>query len=167
MLTTIDNLQVESKVWIYQADRMMTDEQQQMIKDELLGFLADWTSHHQQLLTAGDIFYNRFVVLLADERYVGAGGCSIDRSVHFIQYLESQYNISLLERTLVAYCLENDPSAHSIKTAPLADLKLLFNSGEINGNTLVFNNLVTTKAAFETKWILPLAQSWHKKFVNL
>jgi len=38
-------------------------------------------------------------------------------------------------------------------------------SGKINDETLVFDNLVKTKDQFLTQWLLPLKDSWHRRFV--
>jgi hypothetical protein len=37
--------------------------------------------------------------------------------------------------------------------------------GLINDKTVVFNNLVTTKAAFEKKWEISLGESWHRQLI--
>ena len=40
-----------------------------------------------------------------------------------------------------------------------------YEAGKINDETLVFDNLVKTKADFDAKWQVPLGTSWHKRMV--
>ncbi|MBK8348246.1 MAG: ABC transporter ATPase [Saprospiraceae bacterium] len=165
MLKPIVELANDSKVWIYQSDSLLTDDQTAAINQDLFTFLSEWSSHNQQLHAAGNVFFNRFVVLMADESYVTTGGCSIDKSIHFIQYLETRYKITLLERLNVAYCTENTPNNQNISIVSLSGLQALYLSGDISDDTLVFDNLVKTKSDFESAWIKPISQSWHKRFV--
>ena len=36
---------------------------------------------------------------------------------------------------------------------------------KVNTDTVVFNNMITTKGDFESKWEVPANQSWHKRFL--
>lgn len=164
MLVPIHQLDDQSKIWIYQSTTMLSDDQSTALRKELLSFLEEWTSHNVQLHTSGDIFYNRFIVMMVDERYNATGGCSIDKSIHFIEYLEQKYGISLLDRMHFSYI--PDPDTFEIYSASLHDLDNLFNSGKIKADTIVFNNLVKSKAEFESRWQIPLNQSWHIRFLK-
>jgi hypothetical protein len=42
----------------------------------------------------------------------------------------------------------------------MSQLQYAFENGFINGDTLFFDNLVLTKTALETKWIVPVKESW-------
>jgi hypothetical protein len=165
MLAPYDHLDPSSRVWIYQAAQLLTETQVEAIRAELTNFLDQWTAHNRQLYTWGDVMYRRFVVIMADERYAGASGCSIDKSVHFIEHLEKKHHLSLLSRTGVAYLTHEGPAGDDIKTCELDDLRRLAGEGVINNDTLVFDNLVKTKEDFDTRWRKPLAESWHRKFV--
>lgn len=59
-----------------------------------------------------------------------------------------------------------DQESYEIKSASLHDIDDLFQSANITAETTVFNNLVKTKADFETKWKVPLIQSWHVRFLK-
>jgi hypothetical protein len=52
-----------------------------------------------------------------------------------------------------------------VKSAPSAAFAALYQAGKINGNTLVFDNLIQTKGELEEKWLKPLNESWHRRFV--
>lgn len=162
MIVTYNELHVSSRVWIFQADRELTDEQ--VIEGDLLirQFLESWTSHNQSLPAYGSIRFNRFIILIVDQSYVSAGGCSQDKMVHFIEALEQHWKVSLLGRKKVAYKNRLDDK---IITLELEDLKDAFSQGIIHSETMVFDNLVDTKEKFESLWLKKLPESWHKRFL--
>lgn len=77
--------------------------------------------------------------------------------------LENEYQINLFDRFNLAY-----RDGEEIKSVSRNDFEELIKDGTINGNTLVFNNLVQTLAELKTKWEVPLKDSWHiQLFGNL
>lgn len=162
MLIPFSDLDPSSKVWIFQAENMLTDNQVTAIKEQLFEFLQEWTAHNVQLYTSGDILHQRFIVIMVDERYQGASGCSLDKMTHFIQYMEHKYGITLLDRMTVAF---ESSSSGEIATAPLSQLGDMSKAGAIHPDTIVYNNLVKTKAEFEQGWKTKIIDSWHKRFI--
>jgi hypothetical protein len=67
-----------SRVWIYQADRQLSDTETLEIQKSLNNFVNTWTAHNNQLSAAAEVRYNRFLILIVDEEQAGASGCSID-----------------------------------------------------------------------------------------
>ncbi len=145
----------ESRVWIYQADRNLTDDEALRITGQLQEFATQWTAHNVQLRATAEILYNRFIILVVDETQAGASGCSIDKSVHFLQELQQQYNLQLFNRLDIAV-IQKD----SLKTYPLQQLKK--DKNLLEEDTLVFNNSITTLSEFRKNWLLPKSESWLK-----
>ena len=55
-------------------------------------------------LEAGlEIKYNRFIVIGLNQENASASGCSIDASVHFIQSLEKEMDVDLLDKMNVTF----------------------------------------------------------------
>ena len=156
------NFAEESKVWIYQSNRPFSEEEIETIKSEIHAFTDQWVSHSQQLMAFGMLMHGQFIVLMVDETRSGASGCSIDKSVHFMKYLEQKYNVSLFDRTTFAY-FENE----EIKLMQQKEMSDLYKSGVINDETMVVNNLVKTRREFEQGWVIPLKNSWHKRMIRL
>src|SRR5476649_3050231 len=92
-----------SRVWVYQSDKKLSDQEVQQIQAQLDSFTTGWTAHNSQLKAKAEIRYNRFLILVVDESQAGASGCSIDKSVHFMKELEQQFNINLFDRFNLAY----------------------------------------------------------------
>lgn len=145
-----------SRVWVYQANRELSAQEIDTIDSLADAFLDRWTSHGAIMNARIDIFYNRFIVVFVDERTAPATGCGIDKSVNFMKELEEQYNISLLNRLNVAFRKED-----KIYACALTDFGKLLNERLVDENTIVFNNLVATKEEFDTRWEIPLKESWH------
>ena len=162
MLIPFHDLDPASKVWIFQAENELTESQATSIKEQLFEFLQEWTAHNVQLYTSGDVIQSRFIVIMVDERFQGASGCSLDKMTHFIQYMEHKYGIALLERMTVAY---ESSSSGEIATAQLNQLGEMSKEGIIHPETIVYNNLVKTKTEFEQGWKTKIMDSWHKRFI--
>ncbi len=148
---------MHSRVWIYQGNRDFTDAEKTGILSKGNLFLGGWQAHKVPVRSSIDIRYNRFIIILADEKHAAPGGCSIDASVHFIKSLEAEFSLILLDRTSMAY-----RTGGKIKIIPLSDLYKKISTGEITDDTIVFNNLVHDKAGLENEWEVPLKNSWHK-----
>ncbi|WP_184546096.1 ABC transporter ATPase [Mucilaginibacter sp. FT3.2] len=145
-----------SRVWIYQSDKKLTDEVVQQIQLELDKFTTGWTAHNNQLKAKGEVRYNRFLILIVDESQAGASGCSIDKSVHFMQQLEQYFNINLFDRFNLAY-----RDGEEILSLPRHGFEDLLKQGKINTETIVYNNMVQNLTELETKWEVPFKNSWH------
>lgn len=146
----------QSRVWIYQSDRELYDEQVKELQEILNNFTAEWTAHNHQLKAKAEIRYNRFLILVVDESQAGASGCSIDKSVNFMKKIEQQFGINLFDRFNLAY-----REGEKVLSTPRHHFEELLKSGKINTDTIVFNNLVQDLQQLETKWEVPFKNSWH------
>ena len=149
-----------SRVWIYQSNKPFEKDQLDAVNNLILRFVTDWTSHNHLLKATGGIIHDCFVVLVVDETRAGASGCSIDKSVRFIQYLEQEYGQNLFDRLTFAY-LEGEDVKLNHKT----DLEKAYNDDVITDETLFFDNLVKTKEDYLQKWLVPFSESWHSRMI--
>lgn len=156
----ISDLSPLSRVWIYQSTQEIPVTKQEAIQAQIEAFTQQWTAHNQALRAAGALQQQRFIVLMVDESQAGASGCSIDKSVHFIQQLEAAFDLNLFDRMTFTY-LENE----EIKSADRDTFAQLYADGLINDETLVFDNLVKNKEEFDNSWVKKLGESWHKRMV--
>jgi hypothetical protein len=162
MKVSFEKLSPQSKLWIYSADRFLTDNEMNIVLPQLHDFLEQWSSHGSPILNFGDIYHHKFLVLFADETRSYASGCSIDKSVHFITELGQQIGINFFERMQIQY-LEDD---QLISVPGTKKFKELINDHIVNEDTLIFDHTVKDKAQFENEWIKPLKYSWLKRYSN-
>lgn len=161
MLVDFNTLPDDSRVWIYQANRSFTEEELSEIRVKLDAFIENWTAHGGDLEAGYDIVYKRFIVIGLNQNSNKATGCSIDASVHFIQQLEQEYKVDLMDKMNVSY-----KQGEFIAYKPLLEFKTMAKNRAISENTIVFNNLVNTIGEFKEFWEVPAKESWHSRFLN-
>ena len=149
-----------SRVWIYQSNRLLMMSEALKLEEMLEEFVAQWNSHGQKVKGFGTLFFGQFIILMADETMAGVSGCSTDSSVRFIKEVEKDFHIQLLDRQLLAFWHKD-----KVQTLPLSQVTYALENGIINGETLYFNNNANTMANFEEEWLLPVRESWLKKYL--
>ena len=159
MIVPFEKLTPESRVWIYPSNRPFREGEIEPLKKALTAFLSGWTAHNQELEASFDLPYNRFIILGLNQEKTHASGCSIDASVHFIQKLEQQLDLVLLDKMNVTF-KQGDYLSHK----SLEDFKKMAKENAINKSTIVFNNLVDTVEAYQNFWEVPAEESWHSRF---
>lgn len=161
MLTEFKSLPEDSRVWVYQANRKLSDQEVTEIIEKSEEFLTKWTAHGAALEAAVEVRYNRFIVIGLNQANASASGCSIDASVHFIQSLQEKFDVDLLDKMNVTFY-----SGEYIAYKPLEDFKKMAKDKSVSKNTVVFNNLVNTKLEYLENWEVPAKDSWHSRFLS-
>ncbi len=160
MLADFKDLPENSRVWIYQCNRKLSEEEVAYIEKMTAQFLEQWTAHGSDLEAGFEVKYQRFLVLGLNQANASASGCSIDTSVRFIQSLQKELNVDLLDKMNVTFY-----NGAFIAHKPLADFKKMAKNKSVSPNTVVFNNLVNTKAEYLEYWEVPAKDSWHSRFL--
>lgn len=161
MLVPFKDLPGSSRVWIYQANRSFSEQELQEVNAKLEDFIEQWTAHGANLNASFEIRYNRFIIIALDQEMNAATGCSIDASVNFIQQMEKDYNIDLLDKMNVSY-----KQGEFVAYKSLSDFRKMAKDKAVSPKTIVFNNLVNNKAEYLEDWEVPASESWHKRFLN-
>ncbi|WP_298765934.1 ABC transporter ATPase [uncultured Polaribacter sp.] len=160
MFTEYTNLPDNSRVWIYQADRAFTANEIEKITEKAIDFINQWTRHGDDLKGSFTIKYNQFLVLAVDESFNNVSGCSIDSSVRFVQALEKELKVDLMDKMNVTF-KDNE----NINLVKLSDFQRFAKEQKVTSQTIVFNNMVQTKKELENNWEIPAKESWHKRFL--
>src|SRR5882757_9533916 len=145
----------ESRVWIYQSPRLFLLSEALEIEKMLAAFAANWKSHGTPVKGYGNLFYSQFIILMADESATGVSGCSTDGSVRLIKEIEQRFGVQMFDRLMLAF-----RPGDKVEMVPLSQLPFALEHGLITPDTLYFNNTVQTKAELESKWLIPLKDSW-------
>jgi hypothetical protein len=152
----------QSKVWVYQAGRLLSLAEALEAEDLLNDFIANWKSHGKKVNAEGYLFFGQFLIILADESDSHIGGCGTDNSVRFVKKVGEQLNIDFFDRTTLAFVVKD-----KIQMLPYTQLPYAFENGFLNPDDLYFNNLVATKQELEGNWLIPINQSWIGKKLKL
>lgn len=159
MYIPFDQLPPQARLWIYQADRALTEGEQAEIKPMLERFATDWSSHGKGLQASAQLLHGCFLVLANNETVASASGCSIDSSVAFVRELEQQFGVSFFDRTRLAFLQDGE-----VKLVGMQELKGKVAAGDIDANTLYFDTLVNNYGELQQAWPRPARQSWLAKY---
>nr|WP_287937517.1 hypothetical protein [Algoriphagus sp.] len=159
MYIPFEQLPAHSRVWIYQAERILTEKEIEIVKQRLTRFCEGWNTHGNGMPTSFDIFDQQILILAVDESGLGASGCSIDSSVKVLKELESMLGVNLTDQGKVS--VRN--SSGDLKVFPALGLKSKVQAGELTLEQEVINPLIRTKADLHQLW-QPVRNSWLNKY---
>ena len=159
MNSNFNDLSEDSRIWIYQSNKELNNDQVCEISGKLTDFLKTWNTHGKPISCSFQVKYNRFIIIAA-ENTLEISGCSIDSSVAFIQSLEAKYSIVLLDKMDVAY-----RTNETIDIISLKDFKQMVKNKSITSTTVVFNNLVSNISELNSNWETTVEDSWHARFL--
>lgn len=152
-----------SRVWIYQSDRIFFMQEALEMETMLQQFVTDWKSHGTPVKGYANLFFGRFIILMADENATGVSGCSTDSSVRLIKEIEKKYNVFLFDRQMLTFYIKE-----KVEILPLSQLKYAIENQFITEETLYFDNTILTKEALENNWITAAKNTWlNTKFTAL
>lgn len=151
-----------SRVWIYQADKLLSEDEIQKLDKKLGTFVKYWAHHGMQLKANYGILYNLFVVFVVDESHAEVGGCGIDSSVHLVQKISKEMNLEFFDRLAIAFFDENEKVECYLKNK----FSKFVDSDKFNNEMLVFNNQVKTLQMLNKNWIISFKNSWHNNFFS-
>jgi hypothetical protein len=151
-----DDLPDYARVWIYQAERNLLEEEIRRILVEGEVFLKQWTSHGAHLDAALNVLYGRLIVVSVDEQAALASGCGIDKSVRFIQELSADMKIDFFQRTVVLFRRDT-----SWEEAPLNQFWAMRKAMIISDDTVVLDTTVRTMGEVRGQLEKCFSASWH------
>jgi hypothetical protein len=150
-----EHMPAVAKLWIYASNRKLTTVEQEIILAKGAQFVTGWTAHQQQLRASFAILHDVFLIVAVDENYNEVSGCGIDKSIHFIQEIDREYNLNLFNRLQIEL-LVND----AVLLTNKQKLAVMLQEGTVNEQTPVFNKTVTDKDSFDKYFLKTLGQSW-------
>lgn len=90
-----------SQIWVYQADRALTEEEKSFIQKELSIFTEEWESHGEMLNGAINIVDNYFIVLGVQPPSGKLCGGSVDSLFRFVKSIGQNINVDFFNRLKV------------------------------------------------------------------
>ena len=149
-----------SRVWVFQSNRLLSEEEQVFIKSKLSSFIVAWATHGTPLYAAFMIKNNCSVIVTVDENIQEASGCSISSLTALFESFGTEFKLSFFDRFSIAHRTNSIVVLSSVN-----EFKELIKVGEVTEETLVYNNLIALKQDLESNWEIPLKQSWQKRYL--
>lgn len=150
-----ENFAQDSKVWVYQSNRVLTIPEALEAEEMFKTFLGSWNAHGASVKGYVNLLFGQFIIVMADETTTTVSGCSTDSSVRMIKELEHRFHIQLFNRQLLAFVIKD-----KIQMLPLNQVEYAIENGFLSAETLFFNNMVATKKELLENWIVPISRSW-------
>ena len=151
---------MENRVWVYLSEKAFNAATVVLLKSDLQQFLAGWNAHGTALSASAEILHDHFIIIKADEEKFSASGCSIDKQFQFIKETEKKYNLSLLNRLVIAY-----KDGNEVKTIHSVKVPELLASGQMNENTIIYNVAVASEKELANNFEITLGKSWLAKYL--
>jgi hypothetical protein len=149
----------DARLWIFAAERPLSDTEQQALLAVVDDFLQQWAAHGAPLAAARDLRYDRFLFVAVDESNAGASGCSIDALTRVLAGLEKEIGLELVNHGPVLYRL-----GAAIVRLDRAAFAERARRGDVAPDTIVFNNTLSRVADLEEgRWEVPARESWHAR----
>jgi hypothetical protein len=156
-----EDFDANSRVWIYQSNRLFFISEALEIEAMLEEFINKWNSHGAPIKGYANLLYGQFLVFIADETATGVSGCSTDSSVKVVKEIEQKFKVNMFDREFLAFMIKD-----KIQMLPLNQLKYAIENNFITPDTLYFNNLVKNKQELLNNWLIPVKDSWLKKKIE-
>ncbi len=156
----MEHFSPHSRVWIYQADRLLSEDESLSCEEQLVAFARQWSSHGQALEARAAVLHRLFLVFSVNANSA-ASGCSIDSSVALVRHLGEQFKLDFFNRlTLACECESGLELIHR------NDLESALERGILHAQTLVFDNTVQSLEEWKKSWKRPFSESWAAQFAG-
>lgn len=159
MVHPFQKLHLNSRLWIYSADRKIQEDEKDSILNECTQFLMTWAAHGSEIKASANILEDHFLIIAADESFQMASGCSIDSAVQFVQQLSKKYQIDFFDRTNLYFEIDD-----RIKLVKLNEINEFVNNGSITPNTIFFNTNIYQFKELNSNWRVKAEESWVKRY---
>ncbi len=154
MLVDYNTISETSRVLIYPSKRKFYKDELPVFSEKVSNFLNEFN----ELKVCFRIEYNRFVlVFISDETPLTLE--LNDKLVTFIQSLENEFEVVLLDKVNVCF-----KQGEFVQMKEISDFKKLIKNKGVSKKTIVFDNLINTKEEFENYWEIPAEESWVSHF---
>lgn len=143
-----------SRVFIYPSNRKLYKDELPVFLDKIEKFLSDF----KEVDSFFEIKYARFIVIFISDQTP----LSLEKNddlVYFIQSLEKDYKITLLDKVNVCF-----KQGEYVQLKEIQEFKKLIKNKGVSKKTIVFDNLLNIKEEYDNYWEVPAENSWISHF---
>jgi hypothetical protein len=155
-MKTFELMPDHARVWIYHADRFLSPDEEALITKLTTDFIQQWSSHGAAMDASFSIFFQRIVVITANEDDAQASGCGIDKSVHFMKDLGGKLGVDFFQRTAVLFQQNNE-----WRGAQMHEFWGMRKALIVNDETSVVDTTIRTFGQLKREFVKPFKLSWH------
>ena len=153
MLVDHQTLTEDARTLVFPSSRKFYDQEIDNLEARLKEFCASFA-----LDMGYKLAYGRFVVFFIS-RETPLSLEDNDALIAFVQKLEKEMDLALLDRMNV--CYKQGPY---VQRKEVPEFKKMIKSRSVSPKTIVFDNTIGTKGEFDSSWELPAGESWLSHF---
>ncbi|GGK43355.1 MULTISPECIES: ABC transporter ATPase [Flavobacteriaceae] len=148
------------KLWVFPSSRKFYPQEIEGLKERIEEFLTNWTNEGQSLACSYQLKYDRFIIISVDNSEISLSLKAHDTLTAFILELEKLYDVVLLDKINVCY-----KQGEFVQYKDLKEFKKMMKSKGVSKKTIVFDNMIITKAELENDWEINIMDSWLGRFL--
>ena len=157
MFIEINKLPSTGRVWFYQADRFLSNDEVSNIEQSLKLFINSWLTHGTQMKGSFRIYNNRVIILAADSGFQEASGCSIDSMTRWLKKMGVELDTQFFDRS-IGYFKED-----KLLFCPVFEVKKYINNGEITSDTFILNQQISSVGELDSSLKILAKDSFLKR----
>jgi hypothetical protein len=162
MLTVFDELPDNARVWVYGVDRDLDRSAESLLLGKVDNYLTTWSAHGMPLSAARQWKDGRFLTVAVDQNRAGASGCSIDGLFRTLKSLEPKLGATVVTSGLVFFRGKDG----RIRSVTRDEFTELGTTGEVDGETEVFDPSVTSLGEWRARFSSHASDSWHGSLLS-
>ena len=155
MIVGFSTIPEEAKIWVFPSSRKFYPQEIEGLKQRIEEFLTNWTNEGQSLECSYQFKYDRFIIISVNNSEISLSLKAYDTLTAFILELEKLYDIVLLDKINVCY-----KQGEFVQYKDLKEFKKMMKSKGVSKKTIVFDNMIITKAELENDWEINIMDSW-------
>lgn len=148
------------KLWVFPSSRKFYPQEIEGLKERIEEFLTNWTNEGQSIECSYQLKYDRFIIISVDNSKINISLKAHDSLTTFILELEKFYDIVLLDKINVCY-----KQGEFVQYKDLKEFKKMMKNKGVSKKSIVFNNIIITKAELENDWEINIMDSWLGRFL--
>ena len=155
MIVDFNEIPTWSKLWVFPSSRKFYEQEISGLKENIEAFLNSWTNEDQLFNCAYELKYDRFIIISVDNSEINLSLKTHDALSVFIQELEKKYEVILLDKINVCY-----KQGEFVQYKDIVEFKKMMKEKGVSSKTIVFDNMIITKAELENDWEINIMDSW-------
>ncbi len=159
-ITQINN----GKVWFFTCDRKLQNTENDQVNARLTAFIDQWTSHEQKVIAFFQSIGQQIWIVAQNGDLSEVSGCGIDKLVHFMTELGSEFGVDFFTRDVIAI---NAQSNDEILFCKVDQLKTKMLAKEITFSDLLLNSSIGQVKQLKTDLWIPLDKSWVASYIRM
>jgi len=154
----------DALLWIYTSDRTIGGADQDRFLESIRNFIVSWTSHERSVTAEVEILLDRFLVVSAHIPDGDVSGCGIDKLVHAVTNLSSDFGFGWLDGLQIVFKSDDG----QILSIGRSAFRTLVAETIVTSETMVYDTSLHTLGELRKIGLERRAgKSWHASTFNL